>query len=387
MATYVKIGAAFAALTLGGISPSSLSAAAQQTGQQTEELPTSSTLPKRVYGMNGAPCIIKFDSVVYSPIAGALLFNVDSTAGAQYNDYFLWHPKKKEHGAVVNVQIHSGANFRLLKELQTELVFSDQSAIAAQGSIRWLAIGDSLTLPGFYVEQTLQTLKKELPAVDVKAVGTKHPEGKEEIGHEGRGGWTWKRYFQEFSSNPTTCSPFVFGPDKGNGFDFAHYLRENHSGRPPEIITIFLGANDVYGTAAKFDQERITESLNTAVAMVEKIRKDAPGSAIGIIPPPPPSEQNGFGVNYQNGVTEWQYRRAMQYYIAGLLERFDGRWDERIYIVPGYLAFNPATAYPMASGRAQNALHPQADGFKPISGALSAWMVHLLASGVVQPKQ
>jgi lysophospholipase L1-like esterase len=382
MATLAKIGAAFASLTLGGICTFPLSAA----GQQREELPTSPTLPKRVYGMSGTPCVIRFDSVVYSPITGAILFNVEGAAGAQYNDYFLWHPKKKEDGKAVNMQIHSGANFGLLKELQIELIFSDQSTIAAQGNIRWLAIGDSLTVPAFYIEQTLQILKKDVPSVQVNAAGTKHPEGKEELKHEGRGGWTWKRYFQEFSSNPATSSPFVFKSDKGNNFDFSRYLREHHSGRPPEIITIFLGANDVYGTAAKFDRERMTESLNTAVAMVEKIRKDAPESAIGIIPPPPPSEQNGFGVNYQNGVTEWQYRRAMQYYIAGLLERFDGRWNERIYIVPGYLGFNAATAYPMASGRAQNALHPQADGFKPMSAALSAWMVHLLSSGAVRPQ-
>ncbi len=382
MATFVKIGAAFTALALGGISPSPLSAAEQQTG----ELPTSPTLPKRVYGMDGTPCVIRFNSVVYSPIAGALLFNVEGTAGAQYNDNFLWHPKAKEGGKAINVQIHSGTDFRLLKELQTEMVFCDPSTVTAQGNIRWLAIGDSLTVPAFYIEQTLQVLKKEVPSVQVNAVGTKHPDGKEDLRHEGRGGWTWKRYFQEFSSNPAASSPFVFKLDKGTSFDFSHYLREHHAGRPPEIITIFLGANDVYGTSAKFDQERITESLNTAVAMVEKIRKDAPQSAIGIIPPPPPSEQNGFGVNYQNGVTEWQYRRAMQYYVAGLLERFDGRWDERIYIIPGYLGFNAATAYPMASGRAQNALHPQAEGFKPMSAALSAWMVHLLSSGAVHPQ-
>lgn len=330
--------------------------------------------------------MIRFDSVVYSPIAGALLFNVEGGAGAQYDDYFLWHPKKAEGGKMVDVQIYSGTDFRLLRELQTELIFSDPSTITARGNVRWLAIGDSLTVPGSYIEQTLQVLSKEVPSIQVSAVGTKFPEGKEQFRHEGRGGWTWKRYFQEFSSNPATSSPFVFGANKENSFDFSRYLREQHSGRAPEIITIFLGANDVYGTAAKFDQGRITESLNAAAAMVEKIRKDAPESVIGIIPPPPPSEQNGFGVNYQNGVTEWQYRRAMQYYIAGLLERFDGRWDERIYVVPGYLAFNAATAYPMASGRAQNALHPQADGFKPISNALSSWMVHLLSSGAVRPQ-
>lgn len=382
MAPFVKIGAAFAALTLGGSFFLPFSA----EGQQTAELPTSSTLSKRVYGLSGTPCIIQFDSVVYSPVAGALLFNVEGSAGAQYNDYFLWHPKEKESGKVVTMQIHSGADFRLLGEVQSELVFSNPSAVTAKGSIRWLAIGDSLTVPGHYLEQTLQTLSKEVPSVQVSAIGTKHPEGKEELRHEGRGGWTWKRYYQEFTSNAATCSPFVFGPNKGDSFDFARYLREQQSGRAPDVITIFLGANDVYGTAAKFDKERINESLNTAVAMVEKIRKDAPESVIGIIPPPPPSEQNGFGVNYQNGVTDWQYRRAMQYYIAGLLERFDGRWDERIYIVPGYLAFKSATAYPMAAGRAQNALHPQADGFKPMSNALSAWMVHLLSSGAVQPK-
>lgn len=347
-------------------------------------LPTPPTLAQRVYAVEGTPSIIRFNNVIYAPVENSLLFNVESPVGAQYDGYYLWHPKKEEQSKPFTLNIHSGTDFSLLAELKSELVVSSVDANTSGTTIRWIAIGDSLTAPGFYIDGTLKTLEKLMPGVQVEPVGTTEGKGKPGIRHEGRGGWTWKRYLQEHTGNPQRISPFVFVENGQNVFDFTRYLREQHSGKAPEVITIFLGANDVFGPSAQFDQGRVREALAAAVSMVEQIRKAAPDAAIGILPPPPPSIQSGFGQNYRNGVTEWQYRRMMQFYIAELLNEFDGRWDEKIYIVPGYLAFDHTTAYPMASQRAQNALHPTEAGFKAISDSLSAWFVYLVSSGAVR---
>lgn len=345
-----------------------------------DQLPTPIVLPQRVYGLEGTPCVIRFDTLVYAPVKHSVLFDVQDGPGAQYNDQLLWHPKEKDSGKPVQIGVYSGSSFDKLGEAASSFIFCNPKALKNRGPLRWLAIGDSLTLPGHYIRQTLDLLAREAPEVRLEIVGTQHPKDDDTVRHEGRGGWSWIRYLEAFPPKFPAKSPFVFGPRGREDFDFGRYVREELNGKPPEVITVFLGANDVYGISADFAPEKVNAIIENAQTMVAKIREAAPRSVIGIIPPPPPSEQNGFGVNYSNGVTEWQYRRAMQHYIAGLLKAFDGRWDESIYIVPGYLKFDPATAYPMASNRAQNALHPVAAGFQPISNALGSWFVYLLSA-------
>lgn len=69
--------------------------------------------------------------------------------------------------------------------------------------VRLLAIGDSLTRMGKYVEQ-VQTI---LP--NVETVGTITYEG-ENFAREGRGGWTFNKYFNYIGSAEYLDSPFVF---------------------------------------------------------------------------------------------------------------------------------------------------------------------------------
>lgn len=345
-------------------------------------LPTPSILPQRIYALDGKPCAIRFDTLVFAPVKGSLLYDVESGPGAQYNDRLAWNPKANEAGPF-KIGIYSGQDFHKLGEVAGEFVHCDPEAVKTSGEIRWLAIGDSHTQPGHYLAQTVEMLRQTLPRITLVTVGTQQPKDYDFIRHEGRGGWSWPRYLEAFPPKSQFQSPFVFGPNGSEDFDFGRYLRESLGGKAPEIITILLGGNDVYPISADFTPAKIDEILHHARTMVQKIRAAAPDSVIGIIPSPLPSEQNGFGANYGNGVTEWQYRRALQYYIAGLLREFDGRWNEQIYIVPGYLGFDPATAFPGAPGPSQNALHPTADGFKPISLSISAWIVHLLSKGTI----
>lgn len=69
--------------------------------------------------------------------------------------------------------------------------------------VRLLAIGDSLTRMGKYVEH-VQTI---LP--NVETVGTITYEG-ENFAREGRGGWTFNKYFNYIGSTEYLDSPFVF---------------------------------------------------------------------------------------------------------------------------------------------------------------------------------
>lgn len=346
-----------------------------------QSLPTPQVLPQRIYGLLKSPVTVYLDTLVFAPEAGSVLYDATGP-GAQYNERLMWNPQAKDSGKSLAVGFYSGSDFRKLAEASAELVYCDPAAVKSHGAIRWLAIGDSLTLPGAYISQVIERLRRDAPQLVLTSVGTQNPKDNASINHEGRGGWTWGRYL---GAQPPRgeSSPFVFGNRGVADFNFARYLREHHDGKAPEVITIFLGANDVYSMSAGFSEEKVNAVIDWAQKMVVQIRAAAPRSVIGIIPPPPPSEQNGFGTNYSNGVTHWQYRRAMQHYVAGLLRAFDGRWGEGIYIVPGYLSFDVQTGYPAAGGRARNALHPTTEGMAPISLSISAWLVHLLSTNAI----
>lgn len=205
------------------------------TGSMAADLPTPAVLPQRIYGLVGRPLEIQFADLVYAPIEGSLLFDVETGPGVQGNTSLLWTPEATAKPQPLTIGVFSGQDFRPLANLRTELWTAD------------------------------------------------------------------------------------------------------------------------------------------------------PQSVIGLILPPPPSEQNGFGKNYGTGVTAWQYRRARQYYLAGILQEFDGRWRELIYVVPANLAFHPETSYPLSEGKAQNALHPNAKGYEVIGDSLAAWIVHLLTEKVISP--
>lgn len=348
------------------------------------ELPTPLALPQRIYGLQGEACVVRFENLIFVPIKNSVLFDVDGE-GVQYSDRLVWWVKDKDV-APFQLRVFSGQTFEKLGEASSEFVCCNPAEVTSQGSIRWLAIGDSLTFPGYYLEQTIATIAEKLPGISLLTVGTQHPRENTSLNHEGRGGWTWRHYLEASAPASQFQSPFVFGNGGEKDFDFKRYIRENMAGTAPEIITILLGCNDVYGISADFSPEKVDAIVERASRMVEKIRKDAPDSVIGIIIPPPPSEQNGFGANYKTGVTEWQYRRALQYYIAALLQTFDGRWEERIYVIPGYLAFDAANSYPGQPQSSQNALHPTAKGFEPISFSLSSWIIHLLSTNTISPK-
>lgn len=347
------------------------------------ELPTPAVLPKRVYAMTGEVCRVRFAEIVFSPIPNSVLFDVEEGPGAQFNDCLLWSPEPGAKTQALSIGICSGQDFRKLTSVRSEFWPSDPQSVKAVGVVRWLAIGDSLTAGGNYIRSTTDLLKSRMPAVVVETMGTQPPGGPpEKPRHEGRGGWTWKRYLTAGAGEPER-SPFVFGEPKQETFDFRGYLEEQKVS--PQIITIFLGVNDVSKISANYSPEKVNEIVQTAKTMVAKIREASPASAIGLIVPPSPSEQNGFGKNYGNGATEWQYRRTRQYYLEALMKEFDGRWAERIYIVSANLGFDPATSYPMVDGASQNALHPVAGGYQEIGRTLAAWIVHLISQRTIIP--
>lgn len=357
-------------------------------------VPTPFVLPNEAYATVGSQFSIVTDNLIYSPVTNLVLFNERSGPGAQFNEAITWMPRKEDIGSHrIVIDVNSGIDFSLLAESSINVFVTDPSAITSRGKIRWLAIGDSLSLTGWYISKVATLFKNTLPSVEIEPIGTQHPPGTTgPISHEARGGWTWRKYLTAYSLTPddkaTPCSPFVYGANLENDFDFKRYVSERCGGNPPNIVTISLGPNDVFGISEDFSEEKVAEIIGFASKLVEKIRSASPNTVVGIIPPNPPSDQDGFGANYGGGVTAWQYRRALQAYIAQLQKKFEKREGERIYYVPCHLAFHSAEVYPKGSdGRTSNALHYLNGGYDTVGVELFSWFAYLLTVKAVSPTQ
>lgn len=120
--------------------------------------------------------------------------------------------QNKSFDLTLTATASDGSN-TLRKTMQVEVI--DKSN---ETPVRLLAIGDSLTRAGIYLTQ----IKSNLP--NVETVGTRIYPG-EDYPREGRGGWTFERYFKNINSSDLD-SPFVFPVDvdgyhyKGNTRDW-----------------------------------------------------------------------------------------------------------------------------------------------------------------------
>ena len=65
-----------------------------------------------------------------------------------------------------------------------------------------LCIGDSITQSGVYIHHAMQKMR------NIKTIGLRNTDGI--VNHEGRGGWTCRKYFDTYEDEGWSVSPFLF---------------------------------------------------------------------------------------------------------------------------------------------------------------------------------
>lgn len=344
-----------------------------------EEPPLRLTLPPVIYAVPGVETGIYFDSIVLSQNSRAYQFRVDSRLGSADAGRWAFTPTSREvgnHRLRITVQDAAG---KPLQEAQTTLrvVAPD----AGQGrKISLLLIGDSLTHASLYPNE-LARLLSEPGNPEWEMLGTHHPtSAAARVSHEGYGGWTWQRFVQRYDPQaPATgsgrSSPFVFpGPQGGAPvLDVARYLDEQCGGKRPDFITVMLGINDCFGLnpedPAAIDAG-IAATFGHAETLLAALRKAAPEAVIGLcLTTPPNSREAAFVANYKDRYHRWGWRRIQHRLVERQLQQFGNREKERIYLIPTELNLDPVAGYPD-----DNAVHPNAAGYRQIGATIYAWL-------------
>lgn len=347
-------------------------------------------LPPVIYAAPGREANLYFDNVVLAPRGRIYLFDVTCAKGRQQEERWTWTPAENESGDYALALEVRDQEDKVVAQGKT--VVRVAKAGAGQGqALSLLAIGDSLTNASVYTDELLKLFAVPgNPAL--KLVGTHKVAGTAEGNvHEGYGGWTFSRFMTQYVAKPQEkrnlgSSPFVFLQDGKPVFDFSRYVRESLGGTAPDVITIMLGTNDVFGAKDENLEESVTAILANADKLLAGIRAGAPNAKIGLVTTVPPSaSQDAFGANYAANQTRWQYRKNQHRLVERMIGHFGNREAENLFLVPAYLNLDCVNNYPQSEVpanaratvkvvRAGNGVHPAGEGYRQIADSIYCWL-------------
>lgn len=196
-----------------------------------------------------------------------------------------------------------------------------------------IILGDSTTNNGIAV-----TKLNENFADDVMSVTTLGTRGTAPNNHEGRSGWTLDYYFTKEYIDYTDGRGHVANPfynPSTQTFDAAYYFA-NSGIAVPDFFVLNMGINDVfsYNTDTALDSG-IDQFVSYVDAAIASIKAAAPNTKICVCCTIPPNHsQDAFGKAYSCNQTRNRYKRNNTMLVDRIIEEYDGRESENIYVIP-----------------------------------------------------
>lgn len=354
-------------------------------------------LPPEIYAVPGHEINIYFDNVILTPNIRNYPVDVTCARGRQDEERWLFTPTPEDVGAFPLTLSVMNAQNDVIAKARTRIVVSPADA-GVGSNLTMLLVGDSLTDAPIYPNELARLLRAPGNPTTVfigSHAGSGKPPHDMKVPHEGRGGWTWRHFCEQWDPSKNdyrAMSPFLFENASGQPrLDFQKYLDEVNSGRPPDFITILLGGNDVFLATDKTIEETIDSMFRYADTLIGEIQRVAPETRIGLVTMlPPNASQDAFGPNYACGPTRWQYRRNQHRVVERLFETYGQRQNDRIFVVPAYVNLDCKNNYPTREERINarndkvitkhsNGVHPAKAGYFQMADSIYYWIKRRLA--------
>jgi lysophospholipase L1-like esterase len=354
-------------------------------------------LPKTIPAAVGIECNLYFENVVLAARPGSLLFDTVCPKGRQQVERWTWVPTEADVGShPLELIIRDENNHRLASAACTIDVAPPKRGEGK--TLTMLMIGDSLTHASVYPQRVVEQSEK-MSGPKVTLIGSHTPQPASPLlRHEGYGGWTAKRFATYFTETARTGeyakrgSPFLYrtGTESPH-LDFVAYCRDMNEGRFPDVVSIFLGPNDIFSFNDETIEAGIDDMLKHLELLLKMISDASPSTKIALLSPvPPAASQDAFGSNYASGQTRWQYRRNQHRLVERIYEQFANPLDNssatrRLFIVPTDIGLDCVNNYPtetvLANAttdikivRQSNGVHPAGSGYNQIGDMLFAWL-------------
>lgn len=254
------------------------------------------------------------------------VFEVDCSVGMQLERcYRLTAETAGEYDLTIKATDKHGASVSKTTKI---IVAATDAGSGDTASL--IVLGDSTTNNGIAIGKLVENFANDTMSVSV--MGTR---GVDINKHEGRSGWTFRKYFESAGDGGDSSVVNPFYNPTTQTFDAAYYFA-NSGVSVPEWFFINLGINDTFGY---YDDETLAtsiESLNTYCdQMIASIKAAASAIKIGVcLTIPPNYSQDAFGKAYKCGQTRNRYKRNNVLWVENLIKKYDGRENENIYLVP-----------------------------------------------------
>lgn len=345
-------------------------------------------LPKAVYAVVGEEMSVYFDNLTNLADAAGYTFVAESPVGRLDADRWRLIAKPAEAGRHSLTVKAYDAFGREVAAATTEVVVTPKEQ-GSERKIDMLLIGDSLTDAAVYPRRLFEKMRGDGGGGAFRLIGSHAGRGKEpepDFAVEGYGGWRYITFFTQWTDadNYRAKSRFLKLENGQKKFDPQGYFDRVNGGKVPEVITVFLGVNDIAGAKADALDRAIAESLRYTEKMIVELTKAAPKALIGIaLIPPPAASQDAFGANYGTRINRLQYRKNQWALMTAVLNKYAA--DPRISLIPVYTNLDCRAGYPTRAEavfagsqqqlkRASNAVHPNDEGYGQIADTFRAWL-------------
>lgn len=334
------------------------------------------TLPPMFYAVPGVEMSIYFDNIVLTETPEKYQFEVDCEIGTVDQNRWTVTPTDSNVGQYslsVKVTDADGAN---LGTANTVLQVSKPDAGASRDTCRLLIIGDSLTNATTYSNEIARLLSTpDNPKWQM--LGTHKPKSAAAgVAHEGYGGWTWQRFVSQYEPKPDRTnrkrsSPFVYlGKDGKPGLDLPRYFKEECNDQKPDYVIIMLGINDCFSAKQDAIDEKIDGMFTQVDILIKALQTAAPQAEVGIcLTTPGNSRQEAFYANYKDRYSRWGWKKIQHRLVQRQIEKFKGRENENLFIIPTELNLDIVDGYPVNNG-----VHPNKVGYQQIGASIYAWL-------------
>ncbi|WP_339732387.1 SGNH/GDSL hydrolase family protein [uncultured Gimesia sp.] len=361
-----------------------------ETEQKVQD-PVRLILPAIIYAVPGIETNVYFDNVCLVTNPANYVFDVHCARGHLQNERWTFTPEEKEVGDYKFTLNVIDQNNQIVSSQESRLRVVPQDA-GKEKTTSILMIGDSLTHNSMYPKH-VRELSQKFQGPALKLIGSHNPKKDPGVQHEGYGGWTAVRFATHFKETARTGnyrergSPFLYADENGKPkLDFPRYCKEFNEGKAPDLVTIFLGPNDVYSATDETIEARTDTMINHLDILVKMIHDYSPQTKIGfMLPVPPAATQDAFSTTNGRQQTRWQYKRNQHRVVERLTSHFGDKEKQQIYLVPTHLNLDCAHNYPAKSVpwnaqnpektvRQNNAVHPAGSGYMQIGDSLFGWI-------------
>lgn len=288
-------------------------------------------VPSKIYALVGAETNIYFENITdeYTNYD----WDVSCSKGMQLERGYRITPVAADAGTY-DLTIRASLSENIYKEITVSLIVTAESA-GSGNTASIIIMGDSTTDNG-----TVITKLHDNFDADAMAVTTLGTRGTSPNNHEGRSGWTLNDYLTKASitypsgdSRGTIYNPF-YNPSTET-FDASYYFTETGIAKP-DYFVINMGINDAFGfandVAMNSGIDTLIERMNTVVDSVLDATTETKVCVCLTIPPN--HSQDAFGKAYGCSTTRNRCKRNNTYWVKKLIETYDNRENERIYLIP-----------------------------------------------------